>query len=223
MGKLENLLRSFCSIKDLQFDAPDDYKFVTALQQMDTEIKQKAFKEVLLVKYKSYYNSLIDAGEADDLLPILKEMREMEDSKFKSPFMWITINPYKEYKDYKKFFEIIAKVVKKSWIKKYFYVIEQRGENEDEIGRGFHTHMLVDRGEYRWSHARREFASAFNKICDVSNPGCFNFTLCKEKDLSHRMNYMIGRKADPAKWLKQDMDIIYRRTLGLQAEYGERF
>lgn len=222
MSKLEVLLRSFCKdINESNYEN-EDVNFKVSLYNLDKAIRQKAFKEVLFIKYKSYYNTLIDAGEADDLLPILKELRENQDKKFKSDFLFITINPYENF-DFRKFIEIIEKSVKKPWIKKYMYVIEQRGETEDELGKGFHTHMLIDKGSFAFSTARREFLSSFKRVCDTSNFHCFNFAMSKEVDIPKRVKYMIGQKADENKWKKQEMDKVYRRVLGLKEFYGELF
>lgn len=192
---------------------------------IDNDIKCQALKEVLLSRYKAHYNMLLDAGDADDILPIIKELREKEDNNFKSNYVFITVNPRPPYdiESQKKFINICQKVFNKPWIKKYCAVIEQRGENDDDCGKGFHLHMLLDKGDYRFSHLRREFVSSFNRICDTSNLSCFNISYCKEVDIEKRQNYMIGRKADESKWKKQDMDVIWRKRYGIANYYGETF
>jgi len=189
---------------------------------LDRKYRRMALKEVLMNKYKSYYTSLIDKGDSCELLPLLKEIQENQNEKFKSQFLFITINP-KPTVNLIDFLKVCEKCCIKSWINKYCYVIEQRGETLEELGKGFHMHMLIDKGDYRFSHARREFVSTFNKYCDTSNIGCFNFASVKEEDLRKRQTYITGKKADETKHKKQEMDIPFRERYGIRSYYGEKF
>jgi len=193
--------------------------------QIDMDLKAQALKEVLISRYKAHYSMLLDSGDADDILPIIKELREKEDKDFKSDYLFITVSPRPPFniESQKKFINICLKVFNKPWIKQYCAVFEQRGETDENSGYGFHMHMLLNKGDYRISHLRREFVSSFNRICDTSNLSCFNISYCKEEDIGKRQNYMIGRKADESKWLKQDMDKIWRRRYGISEYYGELF
>lgn len=234
MGKLlfTNDLDNMRELLKESFDNNDisnDSKLQQILQfdksQMDSkilQIKRQAFKDVLTDLYKSYYRDEISKGIYDELIPDLKIIRESKDDKFKSNYLFITINPRPSV-NLIEFTNLLAKSVTKSWICKYLYVIEQRSDNEDELGKGFHAHMLIDKGDYRFSHANREFASTFKKVCDIQNFHTFNFALCKESDLSKRQNYMLGRKADIEKHKKQDMDILFRKRYNFSDYYGDKF
>lgn len=199
----------------LDFDA-------NQIQQKILSIKRQAFKDVLLDTYKSYYRQEIANGKFDEIIPDLAVIRDGINNKNNSNYLWITINPRPSV-NLIEFIKIVEKSLKKSWICKYLCVIEQRGCNEEEIGKGFHTHILIDKGDYRFSHARREFVSTYNKVCDVQNYHTFNFNCCKEIDINKRQNYMLGRKADPEKHIKQDMDIIFRNRYNIPTFYGEMF
>lgn len=195
------------------------------IMKLESDIKLQALKEILLSRYKSYYNMLIDSGDADELFPVLKELREKEDMNCKTNFLFITINPRPPYniETFKLFFKICMKVFTKPWYKRYCAVLEQRGEDRESLGNGFHLHMLIDKGDYRISHVRREFVSSFNRICDTSNISCFNIAFCKECDILKRQNYMVGEKADSSKHLKQSMDKIWRDIYDIKEYYGELF
>lgn len=190
--------------------------------EYDFAIRRKAFEKVMLEKYVSYYRREIDNEKADDLFPILKEERDASDEKFKSNYLFITVNP-KPSMLLPEFMNICSKVITKPWINKYLYVLEQRGENDDEIGKGFHFHCLIDKGDFRWSHARREFVSTFRKVCDTQNYHTFNFSMCKESDLNNRQKYMLELKADPDKHLKQEYDKKWRKIYNIPDYYGELF
>lgn len=192
---------------------------------IEKKLMVKAFEHELENKYRTYYRHLLCQKEAEDSLPSLSKVNELEISvKIKresSRYLFITINPHNMAND-KAFMSASEKAFKKSWIKSFLYVIEQRGETEEELGKGFHLHAIVDKGDYRLSHAIREFASTYGKYCDVNNPHCFNIVYCAEGHIPRRMNYILGKKNDEAKWKKQEMDIIYRKENGFKPYYGNK-
>lgn len=194
-------------------------------RDIDEELQMKALQECLMTRYRAHFNKLLDEGEADDILPIVKEFnieQQKKEEKFKSDYAFITINPHPQA-SLTEFKQTVEKAVKKSFIKKSLHVLEQRGENNEEVGKGFHTHILINKGDYRYSHLCREFASTFKKLCDTSNPHCFNITLCKKTDLVNRQNYMIAQKSDPKKHLKQQFDKVFRQNNFFKDYYGELF
>lgn len=217
---MENLAEN-----DMSQEAKDEHKkafLQSKILEYDLAIRREAFKKVMMEKYVSYYRREVESEKADDMFPILKEERAQSDEKFKSDYLFITINPRPSML-WPEFMKICLKVVTKPWIKRYLCVFEQRGDNDDEVGKGFHFHLLLDKGDYRWSHARREFVSTFNKVCDTQSYNCFNFTLCKEADLKNRQNYMLEMKADPEKHLKQEYDKKWRKIYNLPEYYGVLF
>jgi len=232
MGKIDDAL-SFLAVRRMNIGIYDkldaDQKEIymnTLKREIDDEMKAKALQECIMNRYRAHYNKLLDDGEADDILPIIKEFNEdkkkKDDESVKSDYVFITINP-KPTAPMGEFIKNVEKSVKKSFIKKSLHVIEQRGEDMENIGKGFHTHILLNKGDYRISHLRREFARTFKNVCDVDNPHCFNVSLCKKQDLAKRQNYMLGSKADESKHLKQKMDIEFRKKYFLQDYYGEKF
>jgi len=154
----------------------------------------------------------------------MKEINEKKnkDDESKSDFVFITVNPSPDVplSDFRK---AVDKSVKKTFIKKSLHVIEQRGETMEELGKGFHTHILIDKGDFRPSHLRREFARTFSKVCDTSNPHCFNINYCKIEDIPKRQNYILGSKKDVAKHKKQLMDKEFRKKFAIKEYYGELF
>lgn len=233
MGKISEILDCLIQLKP-------DYKYIDELPteaakegyknnmraQLDRDLRCKALQEVLLSKYRSYYSKLLDEGEADDILPLVKEINEdrkkKDEEQSNSAYQFITINPKPDV-PLTEFKKVIEKASKKSFIKKCLYVIEQRGENMDELGKGFHAHFLINKGDYRPSHMRREFERSFKNISDISNPSCFNIRNCKKSDLKNRQNYMLELKSDPSKHLKQEYDKHFRKKFCIPEYYGEKF
>lgn len=232
MGKVDDAL-SFLAVKRMNlafYDkmTPEQQKsYMDKMKRdIDDELRAKALQECLMTRYRQYYNKLLDEGEDEELFPVVKELNEDRKKKdaetVKSEYSFIMINPHPQA-SLTEFKQTLDKAMKKTFIKKSLYVIEQRGESMEELGKGFHAHILINKGDHRFSHMSREFANTFKKLCDVSNPHCFNVSLCKPTDLYKRQNYMISRKSDATKWIKQDFDVIFRKERFLQPYYGELF
>lgn len=231
MGKV-NIMLEYLAIRQMNMDIynmlseEERPAFVDKVKRdIDEEMQAKAFKEVLMSKYKSYYSKLLD-DEDEDILPLIKQMnierREKEEAAPKTDYSFITVNPRPDV-PLSEFRKIVEKSSNKSFIKQSLYVIEQRGENMDELGKGFHMHMLINKGDYRPSHLQREFARTFKNVCDVETWQCFNIKPCKESDLRNRQRYMLGLKKDPTKHVKQKYDVIYRDKYAIKSYYGEKF
>jgi len=232
MGKIEDML-TYLALKKVNFELmemmTEDEKnlHIDKLRRdLDEKFQAQAFQEVLLSKYKSEFSRMLDNGEGDAALPFLKDInegkRKRDEETAKSDYAFITVNPKPDI-PLSEFKKVVEKSAQKAFIKKSLYVIEQRGENENDLGKGFHCHMMINKGDYRNSHLRREFGRTFDKYCDISNPHCFNISLCKEEDIIKRQNYMLGYKNDKTKHAKQKADKLFRKKHGIKDHYGELF
>lgn len=195
------------------------------IRDLDNDIQTKVLMECIHQRYRQHFNRQLDEEDGSNL-PLIKEINDYNEKKeketVKSDYVFITVNP-RPGVAINDFVKTVNKSVEKTFIKKSLHVIEQRGENMEELGKGFHTHILLNKGDYRMSHLRREFARTFNKFCDVDNPHCFNVAICKNDDIVKRQNYMLSLKKDPAKHLKQEMDKHFRKKFNLPDYYGDRF
>lgn len=232
MGKIDYALNFLAAqrVKTGIYDEMDDEQKQIYMNKLKRdiidELLAKAFQDTILTKFRGYYNKALDDGEADEIIPLMKDINEEKKKKdeesTKSEYVFITVNPHANVplSDFKK---VVDKSVEKSFIKKSLHVIEQRGENMDELGKGFHCHMLVHKGDYRISHLKREFGRTFAKYTDIGNPCTFNIRMCKESDLRNRQNYMLGWKSDPDKHLKQVYDRDFRKKFLIKNYYGDLF
>lgn len=209
-------------------DKVEDY-VQKLIKDFDERTTAQAFEAEVVKAKREYFKLLMDAGQADDVLPFLvhkreleKDIKDKEDKKFKTDFIFLTVNPRSNVL-LSDFVNICHKCVNKSYIKQFLYVIEQRGESEDELGKGFHAHFLINKGDYRPSHFNRDFASNFKKVCDVDNMHCFNVQLCKPQDVPKRQNYITSIKDDVAKHTKQQFDKIFRKKYAIKDYYGELY
>lgn len=155
------------------------------------------------------------------LIQIYEGYKNNIDNKFGN-VLFITVNPRPDV-DFKTFHKSIKKYLSKVWIDNYIYVLEQRGTNMEELGRGFHSHILLWKCDGKKSHeVIRETKNTFKNICSVDNPSVLNIKNCKEEDIDKRKNYMLGDKSiehDPSKQVKQEMDIIWRQNIGIEKYY----
>jgi len=136
-------------------------------------------------------------------------------------YIWITVCPNEKIVSLPMFVAKMTKMMSKKWITNYLYVYEQRGENLAELGKGFHFHLILEKPKNKaYTHILRELANSVDAVTDSSNPQWYNVRAISEEEKDRKITYTTGRKADQSKWLKQDMDIIWRPTVGILPYYN---
>lgn len=138
--------------------------------------------------------------------------------------LFLTINPPPSMllMDFQKTIEKTLQTTKglKLWIEGYLYVLEQRGENDIEIGKGFHTHILIKlRGHKKKSHIDRELKNQWKNILDTENYHIFNIKYIDNEEQLRKQKYILGSKSEESKHLKQKYDIIWRENNSLKKYY----
>jgi len=135
-------------------------------------------------------------------------------------YIFLTINP-NPLITLQEFISVITKMMTKPWIEQYLYAYEQRGETLEECGGGFHFHAIIEKPSNKsYIHILNEFKSSGNKVCNTSCIKFFNIKQMSEEEKTRKIPYIVGRKADPSKWLKQDMDIPFRQRNNLLSYYN---
>lgn len=138
-------------------------------------------------------------------------------------YLFVTVNPSSE-STFQVFEQLINKATTKKWMTHYVYVIEQRGQTLDELGKGFHLHLILKKPEGKVpSHIVRELASTFKKVCDTSNFHFFNTKWISEEEYRRKLKYLLGQKEfteSDRKDLKQQMDIVWREKMNIKKSYG---
>jgi hypothetical protein len=147
----------------------------------------------------------------------IEKLKELKNIEINKEWYFLTINPRPEI-TLKEFMKTIQKAVLKRWITYYIFVIEQRGENEEELGKGFHTHIIFNKG-IKHCKVVLEMSNTFKKMCDTSNFHLFNLKNIGDLEKQRKIEYITGTKADEAKHLKQQMDIIFRKKENLKSYY----
>ncbi len=133
--------------------------------------------------------------------------------------LFLTINPPPKMR-LNDFINKIYKTLSKNWIEGYLFVIEQRGENIEEIGKGFHTHILIKiLGQKKQSEITREIKNTWKKELDIDNYHILNIKYIDDDEQIRKQNYILGTKTETHKHLKQKHDIIYRNENKLEKYY----
>lgn len=149
----------------------------------------------------------------------IEKMRELQKKHIEidKPFYFLTVNP-KPSVELPVFLKTVHKAINKKWITYYLMVIEQRGETEEEAGRGFHTHIIFNKGT-KSCKVISEMKNTFKDMCDCNKPEVFNLKSMGPEEKDRKIEYTIGVKADPAKHQKQQIDIIFRQREKLKSYY----
>jgi len=147
----------------------------------------------------------------------MRETTEKYKQELTKEWYFLTINPAPD-KKLPDFIKAINKALSKKWITYYIYVIEQRGESEAELGKGFHTHIIFNKG-IKNCKVIKEMANSFRHMCDTSNFHLFNLKNIGDEEKRRKIEYITGMKADEEKHLKQQMDIIFRQREKLKSYY----
>lgn len=108
------------------------------------------------------------------------------------------------------------KVSSRSFVKKYAYSIEQRGESEETMGNGIHIHFLFTTDTNR-SHVVKYLYSSLKEY--VGNPRHVDV---REYPLSYwddKISYIKGDKWDDEKTLKVETDRLFRKKNNIEQYY----
>lgn len=147
-------------------------------------------------------------------------LERLKDIQTKCKYIFLTVNPNPRI-SLKDFVYTCDKMMSKTWMTNYLYCYEQRGETPEECGKGYHFHAIIEKPANKaYSHIIRELATSANKLCDTSDYHYYNLKNISDEEKERKITYITGRKADSAKWLKQDMDIPFREKNNLKSYYN---
>lgn len=132
-------------------------------------------------------------------------------------YFWITINPSPNI-TLKELQKEVERYVKRTFIKSYIYVYEQRGSeaNEKNIGEGVHSHILIERdmsANVSPYDIQKRTRVAFKNICDSQNKSILHFKQMPEEYIIDKFNYLTNKNLDEDhkdKEEKQEYDKIWR-------------
>lgn len=193
--------------------------FEEAVKEFDKGLIKKLVKlsydaNCLGEKYTKLKKKEQDLGE------VIKQNIAVEHN---NGFVFITVNPEPEV-SFEDFDKQVRKLLKRNMFGGSLAVYEQRGKTEEEIGNGFHAHILAERNlNYKPSKVAKNTKNTFKGICDEKNPHLLNIQFIGPDFASDKQEYIIGtNKTGEGKDLKQNMDKVWRSSLGLEDYLGEK-
>jgi len=151
----------------------------------------------------------------------LKEGKKPSQSPIKG-WCLITINPDTSKLSLEEFITLMLKTFQRKLFNSATIAFEQRGEDADNLGYGFHCHALVQLGDGKKpKDVRRDLARSFvkgkNPIC--GNPKHIDVRrLATSRDKHNAFAYISGEK-DASKTDKALMDIEWREINKIEPLY----
>ncbi len=142
----------------------------------------------------------------------------------KLEYCYLTINPKPEI-TFINFKKKIFQLLNTKVFADHLAVFEQRGTLENDLGKGFHSHILFKRHTplnegLPPSNIKRNLKQSFSAICDVNNPKIFNIQFIGEEFACDKHEYIIGHKTGEGKDLKQTGDAQWRKINNIEPYYG---
>ena len=136
----------------------------------------------------------------------------------KKPFYFITINPKPDI-DFNEFKSNIEDISTFTWVEKCYWVFEQRGNNNDTIGNGFHAHILIEKHNCEFGKMKSQITNKFKKFVGIVSDNTINIQKKKREWLNDKLEYIMGKKYDEGKPEKQEIDLIWRKNNNLENYY----
>lgn len=193
------------------------------VEKIQDEEVVKGFRMAVRQTASRYFTDLLLHGEYDEILPAITTLRKQHKAVIgEKNYSWwhLTVNVNYKVVNQAMAMKKLHKFLEKSFIKQYAYSIEQRGETEEEMGKGLHFHILVEQTARDLSTFKTGVKNSFNKICDVSNREilCFKPKV-DEQALKDCYRYINGVKVDEEKQQRIEIDNKFREKNDFQKIY----
>lgn len=167
---------------------------------------------------KAIEDILATNGPALDELRLSEPMRLYVQSKSKTKRnnAFVTIN-WKPGTSVDTAIRLLRNVFQKTWVDKYHYTFEQRGEHIEELGKGFHSHLLFIEVDKPKSQISREIYNTVKNY--VGNKLHVDVRMIPTDWIADKLEYMRGNKWDSDKEQKTKMDVLWRQQNHLETIY----
>lgn len=208
---LEELKRNLI-IDTLKRSSSEGVNLIKFFSDIEEDVIQSVTRKFVydMLKEKSLNNP-----HADPLHKLLfSHIHSKEQKKAVQLYKSITISPPDGFFKKESIVSLLSKLFHKTWIQKYEYCVEQRGQTEAELGKGIHVHALVQlRATKSKAHIIRELSSS------LSIPKqCIDIDTAYTPDGFRQ--YMRGVKNDPKKQPAVELNPQFRQNWSLKDIYG---
>ncbi len=199
--------------------AQDVKKIADVREATELQFYKNKYLKILNMKYQ-----LKDLGDHMAMVKDKEEelkykLKEQTAREHNNSHLFITINP-KPKTNLEEFVKKVQKFIKRNFCDEASAVIEQRGEEETELGKGFHAHIALKRNvNYRPSDIVKGAKNTFKNCCDVKKPELLNVRIHGSDFHKDKMEYIQGIKTGEGKSKKQEMDVLFRQKNNLEIVY----
>ena len=187
-----------------------------------------AKREISVSLFKKYTMLQLELGEADSELQLqydnVKELKSRVKGK-KSKYCFFTLN-FKSDVGLNDILYCMHQIVNKCWIRDWKYCIEQRGQTDEDMGKGLHVHLLMPKPSDKqpWN-CKNEVWNNFKKYCGFDYKFVFesHFLIIPNDWVEEKIEYMKGNKIkdpDGSKAKKVEFDRKFRKLKNLQDLYS---
>lgn len=192
------------------------------------EFRKRKFRKIIGIqyeleqlgdKYKNLKNIETELGA---------KLKEHTAKKHNNGWLFITVSPKTDIK-LEGLRKKVEKLIKRTFVKGYIYVYEQRGTRENnDVGRGLHTHILVKRNlKYKPTKCREMIENTFKHLVgNVKSRHHLDIQICGDDWAVDKYEYLTGVKTGTGKdgidkSKKQEADKFYREFHKLEKFYIE--
>lgn len=189
------------------------------------EVYNEALRNVSMIE--ELYGRYCDAVESVyrqqvGKIPLARKIRMLKDmvaySDINENFLFITINPAPDV-EFLKFAEKVHKLCRSPYIANARYTFEQRGRTEEEVGKGFHAHIICDCVKnYNPSKIHGNIFSMFKKMC--GNKNHIDIKKYPRKYYEDKILYLKGQKWDSDKLEAVNLNHFWREKNSLEDIYN---
>lgn len=167
-------------------------KYASSIADMD-EALGKDYK----TSYEESYNQIVrnETNEFKEILYIAQELHGIYKETIgleTSNWYFITIRPDEKLTNFIEFKSQVEKYVKRKCFIDYTLTYEQKGTSNENLGSGYHCHIVAYTSWRSKGEALRDTKSTFNKICA---PNCIEIKPTRNPN-DIIQNYMIDYKSD---------------------------
>ncbi len=168
-------------------------------------------------KVESSYSKELLALQKKHLLLLGEALRTQIFIKPKTgQFYFITINPITD--DFDLFKNKVEKLLTRPFIIDPIYAYEQRGTTNDDIGKGYHVHIISKKKKYTSpAELQKNIYSQFKNI--LGNIKHVDIRSCPMVWYDEKLSYIKGDKWDLSKTESCNLNRVWRKQLNLETFY----
>lgn len=211
--KIEALQKSGLADKEYQ----EFRKMEELLREVKEDWKRAKIRAILNEDYK-----LGRLGEDEKIMYEHQQENEkllkiQTAQKHNNQYAWLTVRPKPTVK-WEEFYRLTQKLFERQIFNSGYMVYEQAGIAKEDMGKGFHAHLCMERNlNYKPYKAEENAYNSVKKICNKQ--AGFKWQNIGEDFRKDKLEYIFSLKTGEGKEEKQIMDVPWRESLQLPTYY----